>query len=182
MPCKPPKQAQYSRSKTSHRVNKLGEAGASGGASGGEGSGEYSGTARTTGGPPETGAEGVADAKRRACHAACAALRAAGPCLQRVAPTLQTRRFRAHRQKLYAGPRHEYDIIVCHMNVIRYFVLRALQLPPEAWLRLGGFNGSIAHLTIRPCGRCNGRCNSVTVAHLTMRPSGRQPIANHLHM
>eukprot|EP00966_Prymnesium_polylepis_P118079 2730309-Prymnesium_polylepis.1 len=39
------------------------------------------------------------------------------------------------------------------MNVIRYFVLRALQLPPEAWLRLGGFNGSIAHLQIRPSGR-----------------------------
>ena len=57
------------------------------------------------------------------------------------------------RPKLYAGPRHEYDIIVCHMNVIRYFVLRALQLPPEAWLRLGGFNGSITHLTIRPSGR-----------------------------
>jgi len=49
-------------------------------------------------------------------------------------------------------PRHEYDIVVCHMNVIRYFTLRALQLPPEAWLRLGGFNGSLAYLTIRPNG------------------------------
>ena len=28
-----------------------------------------------------------------------------------------------------------YEIIVCHANVIRYFVCRALQIPPEAWLR-----------------------------------------------
>jgi serine/threonine-protein phosphatase PGAM5 len=27
-----------------------------------------------------------------------------------------------------------------------------LQLPPEAWLRLGGFNGSITHIIIRPSG------------------------------
>eukprot|EP00416_Gambierdiscus_australes_P017898 CAMPEP_0171066048 /NCGR_PEP_ID=MMETSP0766_2-20121228/7198_1 /TAXON_ID=439317 /ORGANISM="Gambierdiscus australes, Strain CAWD 149" /LENGTH=370 /DNA_ID=CAMNT_0011522199 /DNA_START=45 /DNA_END=1154 /DNA_ORIENTATION=+ len=47
---------------------------------------------------------------------------------------------------------HEYEIVVCHMNLIRYFTLRALQLPPEAWLRLGGDNGSITHLKIRPSG------------------------------
>jgi len=46
--------------------------------------------------------------------------------------------------------RHEYDIIVCHQNVIRYFFLRGLQLPPEAWLRFGGFNGSMSMLDIRP--------------------------------
>jgi hypothetical protein len=36
--------------------------------------------------------------------------------------------------------RHEYEIIVCHANVIRYFVCRALQIPPEVWLRLCIFN------------------------------------------
>ena len=46
--------------------------------------------------------------------------------------------------------RCEYDVVVCHANVIRYFVLRALQLPPEAWLRLGSFNGSFALLRISP--------------------------------
>ena len=51
------------------------------------------------------------------------------------------------------GPKHEYEIVVCHMNVIRYFVLRALQLPPECWLRMGGFNGSITHLRIATDGR-----------------------------
>jgi broad specificity phosphatase PhoE len=49
--------------------------------------------------------------------------------------------------------KHEYEIVVCHMNVIRFFVLRALQLPPECWLRMGGFNGSITHLRIVTDGR-----------------------------
>eukprot|EP00525_Craspedostauros_australis_P002385 CAMPEP_0198132610 /NCGR_PEP_ID=MMETSP1442-20131203/58688_1 /TAXON_ID= /ORGANISM="Craspedostauros australis, Strain CCMP3328" /LENGTH=302 /DNA_ID=CAMNT_0043793655 /DNA_START=16 /DNA_END=921 /DNA_ORIENTATION=- len=30
-------------------------------------------------------------------------------------------------------PKHEFEIIVCHANVIRYFLCRALQMPPEAW-------------------------------------------------
>ncbi|XP_076127242.1 serine/threonine-protein phosphatase PGAM5, mitochondrial isoform X1 [Alosa pseudoharengus] len=46
-----------------------------------------------------------------------------------------------------------YEIIVCHANVIRYFVCRALQFPPEGWLRMGLSNGSITWLTIRPSGR-----------------------------
>ena len=64
-------------------------------------------------------------------------------------------------------PRHDYDIIVCHGNVIRYFVLRALQLPPEAWLRLCTFNCSISHLVIWPHGSVS--CNSVgDVGHLSL--------------
>ena len=50
-------------------------------------------------------------------------------------------------------PRDEYDIVVCHANVIRYFVLRALQLPPEAWFRVHPNNASITHLKILPGGR-----------------------------
>ncbi|KAJ8384931.1 hypothetical protein AAFF_G00197390 [Aldrovandia affinis] len=45
------------------------------------------------------------------------------------------------------------EIIVCHANVIRYFVCRALQFPPEGWLRMCLNNGSITWLTIRPSGR-----------------------------
>ena len=45
-----------------------------------------------------------------------------------------------------------YDVVVCHGNVIRFFALRALQLPPEAWLRLCTFNCSLTHLKIRPGG------------------------------
>ncbi|KAK3800314.1 hypothetical protein RRG08_020289 [Elysia crispata] len=50
-----------------------------------------------------------------------------------------------------------YEIIVCHANVIRYFVCRALQFPPEGWLRLSLAHGSITHVTIRPNGRVSVR-------------------------
>lgn len=45
-----------------------------------------------------------------------------------------------------------YEIIVCHANVIRYFAMRALQLPPEAWLRLSLKNGSYTWFVIKPDG------------------------------
>lgn len=51
----------------------------------------------------------------------------------------------------------EYVVIVCHANVIRYLFLRALQLPPEAWLRLCTMNCSITHLTITPDGLVSAR-------------------------
>ncbi|XP_030273471.1 serine/threonine-protein phosphatase PGAM5, mitochondrial isoform X3 [Sparus aurata] len=59
-----------------------------------------------------------------------------------------------------------FEIIVCHANVIRYFVCRALQFPPEGWLRMGLNNGSITWLTIRPSGR---------VALRTLGDSGFMP-------
>uniref|UniRef100_A0AAY5KZW0 Serine/threonine-protein phosphatase PGAM5, mitochondrial n=1 Tax=Esox lucius TaxID=8010 RepID=A0AAY5KZW0_ESOLU len=59
-----------------------------------------------------------------------------------------------------------YEIIVCHANVIRYFVCRALQFPPEGWLRMGLNNGSITWLTVRPSGR---------VALRTLGDSGFMP-------
>lgn len=52
---------------------------------------------------------------------------------------------------------HEFQIIVCHGNVIRYFFCRALQLPPEAWLRLSTYNCSLTYLMIRPNGRVSCR-------------------------
>ncbi|CAH2295624.1 serine threonine- phosphatase PGAM5, mitochondrial isoform X2 [Pelobates cultripes] len=45
-----------------------------------------------------------------------------------------------------------YEIIVCHENVIRYIVCRALQLPPEAWKRMSLHHGSISKLVIYPDG------------------------------
>ena len=59
--------------------------------------------------------------------------------------------------KLKSNPKHEFEIIVCHANVIRYFLCRALQLPPEAWLRLCVFNCSLTYLTIRPTGSVSCR-------------------------
>lgn len=51
-----------------------------------------------------------------------------------------------------------YTLIVGHGNVIRYFVCRALQFPPEAWLRLHLNHGSITWLTIQPSGNVSIRC------------------------
>ncbi|KAL7039291.1 hypothetical protein ACKWTF_009853 [Chironomus riparius] len=46
-----------------------------------------------------------------------------------------------------------YTALVCHGNVIRYFVCRALQFPPEAWLRMSLHHASITWLVIHPSGR-----------------------------
>ncbi len=45
-----------------------------------------------------------------------------------------------------------YELVVCHGNVIRYSLLRALQLPVQAWLRLAIYNTGTSHLIIRPNG------------------------------
>ncbi|KAH9524208.1 Serine/threonine-protein phosphatase pgam5, mitochondrial [Bulinus truncatus] len=45
-----------------------------------------------------------------------------------------------------------YEIVVCHANVIRYFICRALQFPGEAWLRLCVANCSMSLITIQPDG------------------------------
>eukprot|EP00562_Extubocellulus_spinifer_P016317 CAMPEP_0178560004 /NCGR_PEP_ID=MMETSP0697-20121206/11263_1 /TAXON_ID=265572 /ORGANISM="Extubocellulus spinifer, Strain CCMP396" /LENGTH=434 /DNA_ID=CAMNT_0020193247 /DNA_START=224 /DNA_END=1529 /DNA_ORIENTATION=- len=59
--------------------------------------------------------------------------------------------------ELKPHPKHEFEIIVGHANVIRYFTCRALQIPPEAWLRLCTFNCSLTYLTIRPTGSVSCR-------------------------
>ncbi|ODN02622.1 Serine/threonine-protein phosphatase PGAM5, mitochondrial [Orchesella cincta] len=55
-----------------------------------------------------------------------------------------------------ADPEQEkdsYELIVCHANVIRYFVCRALQFPGEAWLRISLNNCSLTIVSILPSGR-----------------------------
>jgi len=59
-----------------------------------------------------------------------------------------------------ADPQQEkdsYEIIVCHANVIRYFACRALQFPPEAWLRLSLKHASLTWLVVRPDGKVHCR-------------------------
>ncbi|CAH1404719.1 unnamed protein product [Nezara viridula] len=46
-----------------------------------------------------------------------------------------------------------YTIVVCHANVIRYFVCRALQYPAEGWLRLTLRHASMTWLTIEGSGK-----------------------------
>ena len=40
------------------------------------------------------------------------------------------------------------DVLVCHSNVIQYFVCRALQFAPEAWSRFAVQNGSITVMQV----------------------------------
>ena len=47
---------------------------------------------------------------------------------------------------------HRFEVIVCHGNIIRYFFCRALQIPPEAWLRMSIYNCGITYLMIKPNG------------------------------
>lgn len=60
-----------------------------------------------------------------------------------------------------AGPEqthNTYDIVVCHSNVIRYFVCRALQIPKEAWIRIAIPHCSITMLAIGPTGYVSLKC------------------------
>ncbi|XP_070390462.1 serine/threonine-protein phosphatase PGAM5, mitochondrial-like isoform X3 [Dermacentor albipictus] len=50
-----------------------------------------------------------------------------------------------------------HEIIVCHANVIRYWICRALQFPPEAWSRISLANCSISVVRIPPSGRVSVR-------------------------
>jgi serine/threonine-protein phosphatase PGAM5 len=47
---------------------------------------------------------------------------------------------------------HTFEVVVAHANVIRYFFCRALQLPPEAWLRMSIFNCSLTYIMVHPNG------------------------------
>ncbi|KAG7204674.1 hypothetical protein KM043_005089 [Ampulex compressa] len=51
-----------------------------------------------------------------------------------------------------------YTILVCHANVIRYFVCRALQFPPEAWMRISLKHASITWLAVLPTGKVVLNC------------------------
>jgi serine/threonine-protein phosphatase PGAM5 len=64
------------------------------------------------------------------------------------------------------GVEQEFEVIVCHGNVIRHLFCRALQLPPEAWLRFSTFNCSITYLMIHPNGYVSARMMGDT-GHLT---------------
>ncbi len=46
-----------------------------------------------------------------------------------------------------------HDIVVCHGNVIRYFVTRALEVDTEAWLGMSIANCSLTVITVRPMAR-----------------------------
>jgi serine/threonine-protein phosphatase PGAM5 len=51
-----------------------------------------------------------------------------------------------------AGPGDEHDIVVCHGNVIRWFVTRALDIDPHAWLGMSIANCSLTVIQVRADG------------------------------
>ena len=57
------------------------------------------------------------------------------------------------------GRHHEYEILVTHANVIRYFLCRVLQIPPEAWLRFEILNASVTYIIIK--GHGSAMCQMV---------------------
>jgi len=61
------------------------------------------------------------------------------------------RAFERHFKKARGADRH--DIIICHGNIIRYFVCRALQAPPESWVNTDINNCGISEIAIKPDGR-----------------------------
>ncbi|XP_067938984.1 serine/threonine-protein phosphatase PGAM5, mitochondrial-like isoform X2 [Watersipora subatra] len=64
--------------------------------------------------------------------------------------------FRKHFHRAPSSQTEDsYEIISCHGNVIRYYVLRALQLPASAWINLSAYNASLTWLQIAPDGRVN---------------------------
>ncbi|CAO1415895.1 unnamed protein product [Diamesa hyperborea] len=83
--------------------------------------------------------------------------------------------FRAHFHRAKPSQKEDsYTLLVCHANVIRFFVLRALQLPPEAWLRLSLHHASITWLTINP----NGRVTLRTLGDAGHMPLGYLTVMN----
>ncbi|XP_001354743.1 serine/threonine-protein phosphatase Pgam5, mitochondrial isoform X1 [Drosophila pseudoobscura] len=82
--------------------------------------------------------------------------------------------FRRYFYRAYPDQtKDSYTLLVGHGNVIRYFVCRALQFPPEAWLRISINHASITWLTISPSGNVSikylGDTGFMPVNHLTNR-------------
>mmetsp|Transcript_29650 Transcript_29650/g.50270 ORF Transcript_29650/g.50270 Transcript_29650/m.50270 type:complete len:274 (-) Transcript_29650:151-972(-) len=61
--------------------------------------------------------------------------------------------FRSYMKRASPADKEPYStLLVCHGNVIRYFILRCLQLPPERWLNLTVHNASITLIKVNPSG------------------------------
>jgi serine/threonine-protein phosphatase PGAM5 len=59
-----------------------------------------------------------------------------------------------------AADRDAHDVVVCHGNVIRWFVCRALDVDPQAWLGMSIANCSLTVIQVR----ADGTCRLVTFA------------------
>nr|CAD2167816.1 unnamed protein product [Meloidogyne enterolobii] len=73
-----------------------------------------------------------------------------------------------HRAKL-SQKEDSFELIVCHANVIRYFVCRILQYPPERWIVFNLAHTSITWIEIKP----DGHIFIKTVGDFGHLPSGK---------
>jgi len=70
----------------------------------------------------------------------------------------------------HAGGTDAHDIVVCHGNVIRWFVTRALEVDNEAWLGMSIANCSLTVIQVKP----DGSCKLVAYADAGHIPPGMQ--------
>ncbi len=74
--------------------------------------------------------------------------------LMKDAPVRRIARNLKHIERVYrqlfepAGQQDEYEVVVCHGNVIRYFACRVLQVPPSTWMSMEIYNASITSVEI----------------------------------
>jgi serine/threonine-protein phosphatase PGAM5 len=76
--------------------------------------------------------------------------------------------FRKYFQRSVSNEEAGYEVLVCHANVIRYCVCRALQFPVEGWGRLAIAHCSITSIEIAPNGKVT-LCGLGESGHLTAK-------------
>lgn len=82
--------------------------------------------------------------------------------------------FLKHFHRPACGSQPTVELMVGHGNMIRYFVCRALQLPPEAWLRFAVPHCSVTLLHIR----WDGTVKLVAFGSFGHLPPSMQTVAN----
>lgn len=59
-------------------------------------------------------------------------------------------RFQAAFERFFKAPKkRSTDLLVCHGNIIRYFVCRALGIPPKVWLKFGTNHTGITRIVVK---------------------------------
>lgn len=62
-------------------------------------------------------------------------------------------RFERAYDRYFAKPtKSSTELLVCHGNIIRYFVCRALGIPISRWLRLGTSHAAITRIVVKDNG------------------------------
>jgi serine/threonine-protein phosphatase PGAM5 len=72
---------------------------------------------------------------------------------QRKTARADRKRFDAAYPVFFATPlRSSTELLICHGNIIRYFVCRALQIPVTRWIQMGTNHAGITRIVIKGSG------------------------------